>query len=719
MGTARDGNPEGRAEKLAEEIDLLDGGMMGTAREDRPQQGVDEDVDLLDGELFGTTREDRPQQGVDEDVDLLDGELFGTTREDRPQQGVGEDVDLLDGELFGTTREDRPQQGIDEDVDLLDGELFGTTREDRPTAPDDEIGIDVDLLDGGLMGTVREADSPPEQGIPSEVDLLDGGLLGTVRGGADAPSPPPASASCIPEDMNKDCDGLYTCPKEKRKLTLIANFNDQTTCEQWKTVDDRVMGGQSRSRIQWMRPGKVAGIYVSGHCRFEGELNLEGGGFSSVRWKPQYAWLTEKLRGAAGLLLKAKGDGRVGYKFALWTTDSYSETQAPYVYQQGFEPNAHYVRAVAAADGKAHVQKGFNGSWPNDEVLLPFADFQPRKEGKPHAGPLLEGANVRQLGVMLSRFPPFARGLPDSSSERVWSGTFWLQLQSIYAFECLDPADHDVLDAEFVDDGDVSGAFGDEWLESWREQIDEWWNSSAPFPGSFWGANGADCAAGMGMSLASMLEQKLKVARCLLGHLPSCKAKGASHASGEKTKPGCEWVQTMKEELNLPDFPDFANPFKFKLPAVPALPGRLLPSGLQHQLQGAVPNEWFNWAAAAADAQGGGTVSVALGGPSRTAGGGDGGLRMSGATSGVTTLNVAVSPGDGRTGSNGGFEARAVFALGGGVVGAGAAAVLVGLISSRRSRRGQQSQNAPFPLADHERAMSISMHSFSAGQMSA
>lgn len=48
---------------------------------------------------------------------------------------------------------------------------------------------------------------------------------------------------------------------------------------------------------------------------------------------------------------------------------------------------------------------------------------------------------------------------------------------------------------------------------------------------------------------------------------------------GSKGGPNCEWVKDVKSKMpDFPDFPDF--PFKFELPPMPALPGRVLPRGL-------------------------------------------------------------------------------------------------------------------------------------------
>jgi hypothetical protein len=56
----------------------------------------------------------------------------------------------------------------------------------------------------------------------------------------------------------------------------MMNIGDRTL--QWATVDDRVMGGISRSELR---------SAPTGHAVFEGEVSLErNGGFASVRSSP-------------------------------------------------------------------------------------------------------------------------------------------------------------------------------------------------------------------------------------------------------------------------------------------------------------------------------------------------------------------------------------------------------------------------------------------------
>jgi hypothetical protein len=56
---------------------------------------------------------------------------------------------------------------------------------------------------------------------------------------------------------------------------LLIDFKDPLAATAWHPIDDRVMGGVSRSRLRHD---------PQGHAVFEGELSLErNGGFASVR----------------------------------------------------------------------------------------------------------------------------------------------------------------------------------------------------------------------------------------------------------------------------------------------------------------------------------------------------------------------------------------------------------------------------------------------------
>jgi monofunctional biosynthetic peptidoglycan transglycosylase len=145
---------------------------------------------------------------------------------------------------------------------------------------------------------------------------------------------------------------------------VLVDFDGDADYRAWRSVDDVVMGGVSRSVLQPAAPGIA---------RFGGEVSLDhGGGFASVRTEPR-AWPTA---GATALVLRCLGDGRT-YKLTVRSDDHYDGTQ----YQARFTPA--------------------RGRWTI--VRLPIASFVATFRGRPvpGAGPL-HPERIRRLGLMVS-----------------------------------------------------------------------------------------------------------------------------------------------------------------------------------------------------------------------------------------------------------------------------------------------------------------------------
>lgn len=132
----------------------------------------------------------------------------------------------------------------------------------------------------------------------------------------------------------------------------------------WRVVDDRLMGGVSRSRLD-----ETAEEVAS----FRGQLSLEqGGGFASVRCD----FPPRDLSRERGLSLRVRGDGRT-YKLRL-------RDHVP----------------VGGADWQARFET-VSGVWIT--VHLPFDTFAPTSRGKavPDAEPLDLGS-VTTIGLLVS-----------------------------------------------------------------------------------------------------------------------------------------------------------------------------------------------------------------------------------------------------------------------------------------------------------------------------
>lgn len=140
----------------------------------------------------------------------------------------------------------------------------------------------------------------------------------------------------------------------------------------WHPIDDRVMGGASRSRLRHD---------PAGHAVFEGELSLAGGGgFASVRSSPG-------ARGHAGATVcevEVRGAPR-SFKLSLLTDD-------------GFDRPSH--QASFTAPGL---------QWQT--LSLPLSAFRASFRGRevPGAAPL-DPARIRQVGLLIAarQAGPFA-----------------------------------------------------------------------------------------------------------------------------------------------------------------------------------------------------------------------------------------------------------------------------------------------------------------------
>jgi hypothetical protein len=143
----------------------------------------------------------------------------------------------------------------------------------------------------------------------------------------------------------------------------IFDFSEPEAREGWFAVDDRVMGGVSRSRLE----------PHDGHVRFAGRLSLENnGGFASMRSNvPEGAFA-----GAERVHLLVRGDGRA-YELIFKTGDGW---------------DAALYRAPLAT---------LEGEWVR--VELPLRIFRATWRGReaPRA-PALAGEDIAQVGFMLA-----------------------------------------------------------------------------------------------------------------------------------------------------------------------------------------------------------------------------------------------------------------------------------------------------------------------------
>jgi hypothetical protein len=153
---------------------------------------------------------------------------------------------------------------------------------------------------------------------------------------------------------------------------LLFDFADPHAVEAWRAIDDRVMGGVSRSRLRHD---------PAGHAVFEGQVSLErNGGFASVRSGPD----ARGLSAAETCVIEVRG-GHRQFKLSLLTDDGFDSPS----YQTGFAPAG--------------------GDWQT--LRLPLTAFRASFRGRevPGAAPL-DPARIRQVGLMIAagQAGPFA-----------------------------------------------------------------------------------------------------------------------------------------------------------------------------------------------------------------------------------------------------------------------------------------------------------------------
>lgn len=153
---------------------------------------------------------------------------------------------------------------------------------------------------------------------------------------------------------------------------LLIDFADAQAVQGWTAVDDRVMGGVSRSRLRYD---------PAGHAVFEGDVSLDRhGGFASVRSPPGPLGHP----GATACLLEVRGAGKQ-FRLSLFDHDAFDGPSRP----------LHF-----ACSG---------GGWQT--LHLPLAACRSSFRGRELAGaPALDPARIRQLGLMIAerQAGPFA-----------------------------------------------------------------------------------------------------------------------------------------------------------------------------------------------------------------------------------------------------------------------------------------------------------------------
>jgi hypothetical protein len=145
---------------------------------------------------------------------------------------------------------------------------------------------------------------------------------------------------------------------------LLFDFANADAVHGWTAIDDRVMGGASRSRLRHD---------PEGYAVFEGTVSLQrNGGFASVRSSPGERGQPD----AQACLIELRGESR-RFKLSLLTDDGFDSLN----YQSGFAPTGD--------------------DWQT--LSVPIAALRARFRGREVPGaPALDPARIRQVGLLIA-----------------------------------------------------------------------------------------------------------------------------------------------------------------------------------------------------------------------------------------------------------------------------------------------------------------------------
>ena len=137
--------------------------------------------------------------------------------------------------------------------------------------------------------------------------------------------------------------------------------SDNIGIDNWRIVNDGVMGGISKSNIYLNEANNII---------FAGNVSLENnGGFASIRM----GFDGTQLKGTSIFLLRVKGDGNI-YKFRLNMSGSYANYSADF--------------------------KTLKDQWMDIEI--PIENFKPYYFGRSTRAPRLKVHKVNSLGILIS-----------------------------------------------------------------------------------------------------------------------------------------------------------------------------------------------------------------------------------------------------------------------------------------------------------------------------
>ena len=172
----------------------------------------------------------------------------------------------------------------------------------------------------------------------------------------------------------------YSISKQEAKAIAVLDF--QGTPLSWFSLDDPVMGGRSET-THFVSDDNI--------LHFDGTVNTNGGGFTSIRAKLSEGLLTPQQR---GLKIQYRGDGKT-YKVLL----SNGDRGGPFSRVPSWQADLPTIK---------HDDSNNNDHW--DEAVIPFDKLVPAFGGGPRSQPSEDGkkqykfdpSEMKEIGFMLS-----------------------------------------------------------------------------------------------------------------------------------------------------------------------------------------------------------------------------------------------------------------------------------------------------------------------------
>ena len=142
--------------------------------------------------------------------------------------------------------------------------------------------------------------------------------------------------------------------------TTLFDFSKTSNLDNWKIVDDVVMGGRSNGSFE---------INKDGHGKFSGNISLENnGGFSSLR----YNFKIKDASAHSKVILHLKGDGKT-YQFRIKQS---ARDYASYIYE--FETTTDWMT-----------------------IEIPFNEMYPGFRGRKLNQPNFQGQQMEEIAFLI------------------------------------------------------------------------------------------------------------------------------------------------------------------------------------------------------------------------------------------------------------------------------------------------------------------------------